>query len=69
VTVEWRAQSVEDRVSRQLGLGPLSPWGRDTLVSMNTDDCDLDWNAAHGEPVPFERLQPGARYRIVIADC
>jgi hypothetical protein len=35
--------------------------------SMNTDTHDslVDWST----PIPFDRMQPGHRYRIVIDDC
>jgi hypothetical protein len=36
---------------------------------MESDLDGLDWSPMPAEPVPFDRLQPGVRYRIVIADC
>jgi hypothetical protein len=36
---------------------------------MTSDDILLDWDPAAASPVPFAQLQPGVRYRIVIADC
>jgi hypothetical protein len=36
---------------------------------MNTDTSEWSWESGISTPVPMERLQSGARYRIVIADC
>jgi len=35
---------------------------------MDADENGLAWGAP-SQPIPFDRLQPGVRYHIVIADC
>jgi len=36
---------------------------------MDTDTYNAAWDDSLPEPVPYERLLPGVRYRVVIADC
>ena len=36
---------------------------------MDADPYNSSWDAPASDPVPFEQLQPGVRYHVVIADC
>lgn len=36
---------------------------------MDADLYDPAWGSLNADPVPFDQLRPGTRYRIVIADC